>query len=231
MPLDAQFWLRTAQIQSGEPPHEPGQSFKHNPANVSDLLPPSFDNKVGWTTGRPLLSIERESVWVALLNTVRCSLLRKAYAHDADLTPLGTTMYGSHVRLETDDHLSSPMMSRSEMAERIVLSSGLDYVLSRYAIVLLEKSILGLYMRQHNLDSALPSREHQGLQIGGLGCFLIDSNIDFSAQASGLGRTITNYREFMIRYYVNFESFFRQQDGVSSLSFEEVHFSTRSVHK
>ncbi|MCC8960197.1 hypothetical protein H8B02_44380 [Bradyrhizobium sp. Pear77] len=99
---------------------------------LSDLLPALFDLVVLHSTGRALLSIEREGVLDALVNCVAESVMRQVRASDGD------TQVGSII---TDDHFSDKWISRTEIVDMLGQSSGLPRELSEFALVLIESRL------------------------------------------------------------------------------------------
>jgi hypothetical protein len=99
--------------------------------SISDLLPVFFDRAINEITGKPLLPIEHDAVWVAILNSVRWSFLRSdEMPHIAER--------GTDPAIHTADRFSTGKLSRDEIVERILHSSGLDRALSQFALSLVE---------------------------------------------------------------------------------------------
>jgi hypothetical protein len=99
---------------------------------LSDLLPALFDLVVLHTTGRALLSVEREGILDALVNCVGESVMREVRASDGD-TQVET--------ITTDDHFSDKWISRTEIVDMLAQSSGLTRELSEFALVLIESRL------------------------------------------------------------------------------------------
>jgi len=99
---------------------------------LSDLLPALFDLVVLHTTGRALLSVEREGILDGLVNCVAESVMRQVRTSNGDIQV---------TKITTDDHFSDERMSRTEIVDMLGQSSGLHRELSEFALVLIESRL------------------------------------------------------------------------------------------
>ncbi|MEY9543103.1 lysophospholipase L1-like esterase [Bradyrhizobium diazoefficiens] len=101
---------------------------------LDDLLPSLFDSAVLRLTRRALLSVERNAVLTALVNSVGESVLRRIRSLEADKNYSSSEISD----IETIDRFSDSRMSRAEIIECIANSSGLDQALCEFALFLME---------------------------------------------------------------------------------------------
>ncbi|MGY4627232.1 hypothetical protein [Bradyrhizobium sp. USDA 4486] len=99
---------------------------------LSDLLPALFDLVVLHTTGRALLSVEREGLLDGLVNCVAESVMRQIRTSNENIQV---------TKITTDDHFSDERMSRTEIVDMMGQSSGLSRELSEFALVLIESRL------------------------------------------------------------------------------------------
>lgn len=104
---------------------------------LDDLLPTLFDSTVAKLTRKKLLSVEREGIVTALVNSVGESVLRRIREADTD----GYKNPESVFHIETTDRFSDGWISRVEIVDNIDRSSGLGATLSELALFFIESRL------------------------------------------------------------------------------------------
>jgi hypothetical protein len=124
-------------------------------APLLDLLPSLFYSAVLQLTRRPLLSVERNALLAALVNSIGESVMRRARdarghrkigqksAKSAPATPNDDTTSASDdvTYIETFDRFSDEWIPRVKIIENMECSSGLDRRLSEFALFLIESRL------------------------------------------------------------------------------------------
>lgn len=122
---------------------------------LTELIPPLFDSAVQSHTQRVLLPAEKEAILIGVVNSMRWSVLRRARGVE------NSEQVFKVEYLETSDRFDNHWMPRSEIVNRLSVSSGLDVSLAS----------LSLFFIEMRIDLFLMSNED--LFVEGLGTFTI----------------------------------------------------------
>jgi hypothetical protein len=115
---------------------------------LSELLPSLFDRAVQTLSGKSLLPAEKEAVLTGVTNSVQWSVLRRARGSEN-----GERVFKVE-SLETTDRFGSNWMSRSEIVNRLSVSSGLDAPLAALSLFLIEMRIDQFLMTRQEVTVA-----------------------------------------------------------------------------